>query len=46
MWGVEPICTTLQFAPQTYYAASNRAPSARAVRDEGLKVEIERVWKE
>jgi hypothetical protein len=23
--GVEPICTTLQFAPATYYAASDRS---------------------
>src|SRR6056297_288358 len=32
-FGVEPICTTLQFAPSTYYAAKSRLPSARAVRD-------------
>jgi putative transposase len=34
-FGVEPICTTLQVAPSTYYAAKRRelAPSARAVRD-------------
>jgi putative transposase len=34
-FGVEPICTTLQVAPSTYYAAKKRqlAPSARAVRD-------------
>ena len=32
-FGVEPICTTLQVAPSTYYAAKNRPLSARAVRD-------------
>ena len=38
-FGVEPICRVLtehgvQIAPSTYYAARNRPPSARAVRDE------------
>ena len=32
-WGVEPICTALQVAPSTYYAARSRLPSARAVSD-------------
>ena len=32
-FGVEPICTELQVAPSTYYAARSRAPSARAVSD-------------
>jgi len=45
-WGVEPICATLPIAPQTYYAAKGRPPSARRVRDEELKGEIRRVWKE
>ena len=45
-WGVEPICRVLQFAPATYYAASTRPPSARAVRDQGLKPQIQRVWNE
>ena len=37
-FGVEPICTTLQLAPSTYYAAKKRvlAPSARAVRDAAM----------
>jgi putative transposase len=43
-FGVEPICRVLQVAPSTYYAAKARPPSARAVRDEQLKVEIKRVW--
>ena len=45
-WGVEPICAALQFASQTYYAARNRPPSIRRLRDEELKPEIDRVWKE
>ena len=45
-WGVEPICRTLQFAPQTYYAARNRPPSERSVRDERLKPDILRVYGE
>ena len=34
----------MQFAPSTYYATTARAPSARAVRDEALKPEIQRVY--
>jgi putative transposase len=38
-FGVEPICTVLtelghKIAPSTYYAASTRPVSARALRDE------------
>jgi putative transposase len=44
VWGVEPICAVVQIAPQTYYAAKKRPPSARAVRNEELKVEIQRVY--
>ncbi len=43
-WGIEPICDQLPIAPATYYAARNRAPSARQVRDCGLRPEILRVW--
>ena len=44
-FGVEPICTVLkdagvQIAPSTYYAAKKRPPSARAVRDAELVVDI------
>jgi putative transposase len=51
VFGVEPICRVLTqhgapIAPSTYYAAKARPPSARAVRDEYLKTEITRVWKE
>jgi putative transposase len=45
-FGVEPICQVLQVAPSTYYAHKARPPSARAVRDARLKVEIKRVYKD
>jgi transposase InsO family protein len=45
-YGVEPICEQLPIAPSTYYAAKSRPPSARAVRDEGLKPEIQRVHRD
>ena len=44
-FGVEPICRELPIAPQTYYAARDREPSARAVSDERTLVEIRRVHK-
>ena len=42
-FGVEPICTTLQIAPSTYYAAKRRPPSARALSDATLKPELSRI---
>ena len=45
-FGVEPICRVLPIAPSTYYAASRRPASARAVRDTKLKAEIARVYAE
>jgi transposase InsO family protein len=50
-YGVEPICRVLPIAPSTYYALKAREadPSRlprRLVRDERLREEIERVWKE
>ena len=45
-FGVEPICRALQFAPSTYYAARDRPPSARALRDAVLKADIARVHRE
>ena len=45
-FGVEPICKQLPIAPSTYYAAKSRPPSARAMRDEGLKPEIRRVHRD
>jgi putative transposase len=43
-FGVEPICSTLQVAPSTYYSAKTRPPSARAVRDAALKVTLMAIW--
>src|SRR5512132_3195945 len=43
-FGVEPICRVLPIAPSTYYGRKQRPPSARAVRDARLKVEIRRVY--
>jgi putative transposase len=45
-WGIEPICTTLQVAPSTYYAAASHRPSARQVADDQLKIEIARVHRD
>jgi len=45
-FGIEPICEQLPFAPSTCYAAKSRPPSARAVRDDGLKPEIQRVYRD
>jgi putative transposase len=42
-FGVEPICQLLPIAPSTYHAAKRRLPSARALRDQELQVEIRRV---
>ncbi|WP_246540670.1 IS3 family transposase [Microbacterium flavum] len=42
--GVEPICSLLQVAPSTYYAAKDRAPSARAVSDAVLISELVTLW--
>ena len=42
-FGVEPICQVLAVAPSSYYAAKSRPPSARAIRDQALKVDITRV---
>ena len=49
--GVEPICRVLPIAPSTYYAhqVRQRDPWRRPVgarRDEALRPEIERVWRE
>ena len=45
---MEPACAVLEIAPSTYYAAKKREenPPARDARDEKLKKEIMRVWKE
>jgi len=43
-FGVEPICDVLEIAPSTYYAAKNRRPSARAVRDARLIPALVGLW--
>jgi putative transposase len=45
-FGVEPICRVLPIAPSTYYHATRRPASARALRDQELKAEIGRVHAE
>ena len=45
-FGVEPVCRALQVAPSSYYAARQRQPSARRVRDEALKVKLRHVHAE
>lgn len=47
-FSVEKICDVIEFSVSTYYAAKKRRnePSARAVRDKELVVEIRRVWRE
>ena len=42
-FGVEPICRTLKVAPSTYYAARQRAPSTRSLRDADLKARLTQV---
>ena len=42
-FGVEPICQVLVIAPSSYYAAKSRPPSARAIRDAELKLDISRL---
>lgn len=47
--GVEPICEVLQkagvqMAASTYWAAKNRPPSKRAVRDAQLRPMIRQIW--
>ncbi len=49
MYGVEPICAVLPIAPSTYFRcrAQQGDPtqrSARARRDDELRVEIQRIW--
>jgi putative transposase len=51
VFGVEPICRVLtshglKIATSTYYAAKNRTPSTRTVRDTELKTQISRVHKD
>jgi putative transposase len=45
VYGVEPICRSLQVAPSTYYAVKQRQrqPAARTLRDREVLAEIRRV---
>lgn len=43
-FGVEPICDTLQVAPSTYYAARNRVPSVRELRDQVMMPILLALW--
>jgi putative transposase len=45
-FGVEPILHALEVAPSTYYCATSRPPSARALSDAALKPKILKVWKD
>lgn len=50
-YGVEPICNVLPIAPSTYYTHKAREADpakrpGRVRRDEELRVEVKRVWKE
>ena len=50
-FGVEPICRALSaagvpIAPSTYYAARDRPPSVRAVRDGAVREQIARVHRD
>ncbi len=45
-WGIEPICAQLPIATATYYAAKDRAPSKRSIRDRELRPDILRVFDE
>ena len=48
-YGVEPICTVVPMAPSTYFrrqaqTADPTRRSARAQRDDGLRLAIQRIW--
>lgn len=43
-FGVEPICTTLQVAPSSYYSHKSRPPSERSVRDAALIPILVAIW--
>lgn len=45
-FGVEPICAQLPIAPSTYYDTKTRPPSARKIRDEVLKPDVDRVHRQ
>ena len=44
LFGIEPICSVLQFAPSTYYAFKARLPSARSLKDAVLLPLLLALW--
>jgi putative transposase len=46
LWGVEPICRVLHFAPSVYYAYKARPQSRRSVEDTELKRLVMRIWED
>jgi len=44
VYGVGPICRTLQVASSTYYAVKKRGPSARALRDQVMIPILVALW--
>ena len=44
--GVERICSVLQVAPSTYYAANGRPASARQVRDADIAPQLLQLWED
>ena len=44
--GVERICSVLQVAPATYYAANGRPASARQVRDSKIAPQLLQIWED
>jgi transposase InsO family protein len=43
-WPVAVMCRTLDFSERTYHGRKRQPVSARAVRDQQLKIDIRRVW--
>ena len=43
-FGVEPMCEVLPIAPSTYYATKSRPLSMRALADQELEQEIQRIY--
>jgi len=43
-FGIEPICSVLQFAPSTYYAFKARLPSTRSLKDAVLLPLLLTLW--
>ncbi len=46
VYGVEPMCAVLPIAPSTYYASKSRPLSGRALADQELEKDIQRIYDE